>query len=167
MAVDSTGSSRSAYFWSHEEETKLVKLWEQGVRDPGILSQHITRKPEAIKKKLSRLGLVVVPGKVVKTTTGELEIPKELYSVEEALKLLAGAMDALQKPNLDKTEVARLRAIVIAVRTYQELFADYADYRGVEKELVQLNARYEELVQGMSVQDKTKQSKSATDSQIP
>jgi hypothetical protein len=101
----------------------------------------------------------------VKTTTGELEIPKELYSVEEA-QASTWSYGYPSETKLGQNEVARLRAIVIAVRTYQELFADYADYRCIEKKLVQLDARYEELVQGMSAQDKTKQSKSATGSQI-
>lgn len=162
MTTDSAKSSGHAYFWSREEEKRLIDLWKDGVTDSKTLSQHIARKPEAIKKKLSRLGLVVAPIKIVKTTTGELDIPKELYTIEEALRLMAGALNTLQKPGLDKAEVARLKTIVTTSKAYQKLFADYVDYRGVEKKLLQLRKDYAELVK-----NRKKQPDSATYPQTP
>jgi len=41
-----------------------------------------------------------------------LEIPEELPSIEETLKMLAAALEALKTPGLDKIEILRLRDII-------------------------------------------------------
>ncbi len=117
------------------------------MRDPEILAERLGRKPEGVKKKLSRLPFVVHPEKKIGPTTTELDIPDELPSVEEALKVLVAAMTALQKPGLSKAEVSRLRSIVQAARIYQGLFADYVDYRGIEANLIDLEAKYRQMVE--------------------
>ena len=66
-------------------------------------------------------------------------------SVEETLKTLAAALKALETPALDKSEVLRLRGIIAGAKIYKELLADYMDYRGLEAELLEWNAKYEEL----------------------
>ena len=137
--------SPKSYYWTREEERKLVEYWRQGVRNPEVLADRLGRKLEGVKKKLSRLGLVVEPEKRGGPTTTELEMPGELPSVEEALKLLVAAMEALQKPGLSRAEVSRLRSIIQAVRTYKELLADYMDYRGIEAELIELEAKFGKL----------------------
>jgi len=144
--------SPKSYYWTREEERKLIEYWRQGVRNPEILADRLGRKLEGVKKKLSRLGLVVEPEKRGDPTTTELEMPEELPSVEEALKLLVAAMEALQKPGLSRAEVSRLRSIIQAVRTYKELFADYVDYRGIEAELIELEAKYGKLVENQKKQ---------------
>jgi hypothetical protein len=144
--------SPKSYYWTREEERKLVEYWRQGVRNPEILADRLGRKLEGVKKKLSRLGLVVEPEKRGGPTTTELEMPEELPSVEEALKLLVAAMEALQKPGLSRAEVSRLRSIIQAVRTYKELLADYVDYRGIEAELIELEAKYGKLVENQKKQ---------------
>ena len=58
-----------------------------------------------MRQKISCLRLVVVVRRIQQTTT------KELPSVEEALKKLAAAMEALGTPGLSKTEVTRLRSL--------------------------------------------------------
>jgi hypothetical protein len=145
--------SPKSYYWTREEERKLVEYWRQGVRNPEILADRLGRKLEGVKKKLSRLGLVVEPEKRGGPTTTELEMPEELPSVEEALKLLVAAMEALQKPGLSRAEVSRLRSIIQAVRTYKELLADYVDYRGIEAELIELEAKYGKLVENQKKQE--------------
>ena len=145
--------SPKSYYWTREEERKLVEYWRQGVRNPEVLADRLGRKLEGVKKKLSRLGLVVEPEKRGGPTTTELEMPEELPSVEEALKLLVAAMEALQKPGLSRAEVSRLRSIIQAVRTYKELFADYVDYRGIEAELIELEAKYGKLVENQKKQE--------------
>jgi hypothetical protein len=144
--------SPKSYYWTREEERKLIEYWRQGVRNPEILADRLGRKMEGVKKKLSRLGLVVEPEKRGGPTTTELEMPEELPSVEEALKLLVAAMEALQKPGLSRAEVSRLRSIIQAVRTYKELLADYVDYRGIEAELIELEAKYGKLVENQKKQ---------------
>jgi hypothetical protein len=132
--------------WTVEEERKLRKLREEG-KTVAEIALRMKQTPDAIKQKLRRLGLkVVTPQKSIGTTTSELIIPEELCSVEDALKILAGAMEALKTPGLSKTEILRLRSLVQVADKYQTRFAEYVDYRGTEKELVELAQKYEELV---------------------
>jgi len=144
---------KSSYFWSVDEERTLGKLWREGVTDPEILAVRLKRKPEAIRKKLQRLGLVVGRDQTAKTTTNGvritderemLDIPEELPTVEEALKMQMGALNALRQPNLPRVEIMRLRAIIEGVKIYKGLFADYLDYRGIEKELVRIHKQLED-----------------------
>jgi len=150
---------KSSYFWSRDEEKKLMKLWNKGEHDARILAAQLNRKPEAIRKKLQRLGLVV--GHKEKsagtTTTKEeqtqikLDVPDELPSVEQALKLLAGALDALSQPGLSRVDIQRLAKVVNAVGAYQKLFADYVHYREIEIELVDLRKKYEQSGKAMGL----------------
>lgn len=73
--------------------------------------------------------------------------------------MLAGAMKALQTPGLPKTEVLRLRDLIRAASVYQVKFAEYLDYRGIEKRLVELTRKYEALVKREPVQDKPVENK--------
>jgi len=60
------------------------------------------------------------------------------------LKMQMGALSALRQPNLPRVEIMRLRAIIEGVKIYKALFADYLDYRGIEKELVRIHKQLEE-----------------------
>ena len=57
---------------------------------------------------------------------------------------MAAAMNALQTPNLSKVEIARLRSIIQAVKTYKELLADYINYRQIEARLIEMEQKYAE-----------------------
>jgi maleate cis-trans isomerase len=70
--------------------------------------------------------------------------------VEEALRILAAALQAATEAGLDKVEVQRLQVVATLARTYEDLFADYVDYRGIEVELVELRKKYEDLVKKVS-----------------
>jgi hypothetical protein len=72
-------------------------------------------------------------------------LPEELPSVEEALKILAGALKAASEAGLTRVEVQRLHLIANLARTYKELLADYIDYRGIEQKLIELEAKYARL----------------------
>ena len=50
------------------------------------------KTPDAILKKCLRLGLEVVGSMSLKNTTS-IPMPKDLLSVEEALRMLAGALE--------------------------------------------------------------------------
>jgi len=54
-------------------------------------------------------------------------------------------MNALRTPGLSKTEVTRLRSLIQASSLYQVKFAEYVDYRGIEKELTEITKKYKEL----------------------
>jgi hypothetical protein len=94
--------------------------------------------------KIARLGLVVVvQPKSERITTTQ---PKDLPTVEEALKTFNAALEELKTPGLEQSEVLRLRSIIQGVKIYKDLFADYVHYREIEAELVELRCGYEELV---------------------
>lgn len=77
--------------------------------------------------KLKRLGLVVVVArKNTPTTTTSLKLPDELPTIEDVMKILTSALQALKQPGIDQTEVIRLRSLIQAVKICKELFADYA-----------------------------------------
>mgnify|MGYP006267896403 FL=1 len=86
--------SKREYYWSREQEAKLLDLWKKGVTDLHILSHELGRKPEAVRMKLQRLGAVVVDQQRIRRTTTTVALSGELLSHEEALKLLAGTARA-------------------------------------------------------------------------
>jgi hypothetical protein len=129
--------------WPFEKEKELRHLVED--RLPlGVIAAKLGATPDAVLKKCNRLGLEVVGGKGLRTTTS-ISLPKELPSVEETLMKLAGALDAACKPGLDKVEVQRLQVVATLSRTYKEILADYLDYRGVEAKLIDLANKVEQL----------------------
>ncbi len=130
--------------WTAEEEIKLKQLVEAGER-LNIIAAKINRPEGGVFQKAKRLGLRVVVTRGYRTTT-HITLPKELPSVEEALKILAGALKAAAKSGLDKVEVQRPQAVATLARTYKNLLADYIDYRGIETKLVELDAKYAKLV---------------------
>ena len=103
------------------------------------IASRIKKSEGAIKQKLARLGLkqvvVVTSQNSGVTTTSELIIPEDLPSVEDQLRVLAAAVDALKLPGLCKDEVLRLRSIIGGVRVYKELFVDYVNYRDIEEKV--------------------------------
>ena len=132
--------------WSRDEEKQLVKLREYN-KTVAEIAAVMGKSEQAVMKKLQRLGLKVVHlEKSYGTTTSELVMPEELPSVEEVLKIFAAALKALETPDLSKTEVMRLRSVIQAASAYQTKFAEYVDYRGIERELASLREKYEEIV---------------------
>jgi len=128
-----------------KDERELRRLREDSKTVAQIASK-MNLTEDAVKQKLRRMGVKVVTlQKSVGTTTSELIIPEELPSVEEALKELVAAMNALKTPGLSKTEIMRLRTLVQTSSLYQHRIAEYMDYRGLEKRLVELTEKYDEL----------------------
>jgi hypothetical protein len=58
-----------------------------GVTNVDVLAKELNRKPEAIRKKLERLGVVGLSPRINRTTTTEVALSKGLLTHEEALKL--------------------------------------------------------------------------------
>jgi hypothetical protein len=134
--------------WTIEEEKKLRRLVEAGHSIKEI-SCDLKKSVGAIKKKMERLELQVVvvqePTDSRMTTSKTIDLPKELFSVEEALAMLAGALKRSCESGLEKVEVQRLQVVATLARNYKEILADYLDYRGVEQELLELRHKYAEL----------------------
>ena len=62
-----------------------------------------------------------------------------------ALLKLAAAMKALEDPKLTKTDVMRLRTLIQAITIYQKRYAEYVDYRRIERKLVEMDKVFERL----------------------
>src|SRR4030066_881892 len=114
--------------WTVQQEAELKTLVEANTQVDDIAVK-VEKKPGAIFIKCQRLGLNLQSKGYVGTS---VSIPRELPSVEEALRMLAGALKTAVKPGLDKVEVQRLQAGATIAKTYKEILADYVDYRQIE-----------------------------------
>jgi hypothetical protein len=139
--------------WTIDEEKQLRELVEAKTHID-VIAVKLNRQPDAVLIKCKRLKLEVVVGikKIKATTTSSvgLKLPTELPSVEEALKMLAGALDALKKGGVDKTEIIRLSRIIQGAEAYIDRVAEYMDYRGLEVEMLDWRAKYADLVKKAS-----------------
>ena len=137
--------------WTLEEEERLRHLLKAN-KSARAIARMMGKSRECVGMKISRLGLEVVTGEKISgvTTTSRLtalELPPELPSVEEQLKVLAAVLKALQTSGVEKNDVLRLRAIIQGVRVYQELLGEYVDYRGIEAKVMDLEAKYAKLLE--------------------
>jgi hypothetical protein len=124
----------------------------QADADIGEIAAKLQKTPGAVIVKCQRLGL---PLKAKGYVAAPLSIPRELPSVEEALRMLAGALKAAAKPGLDRVEVQRLQAVAAIAKTYKELLSDYINYREIEtklKEMEQENAKLQKASQNPTPQ---------------
>ena len=139
--------------WDLDDEKKLIDWFKSGTTSFRVLSFSFEGKysENAIYQKLLDLGLLKEEEDAKHHSSSsssnltKLELPAELPSIEETLKTLAAALAALQREGLEKTDVLRLRSIISGAKVYKELLADYADYLGLEAELVELSKKYAEL----------------------
>jgi hypothetical protein len=75
-----------------------------------------------VYQKLKRLGLGLVEEDVLAVTSSSIKIPRELPSIEEALKVLVGASRAAAAHGLDRVEVQGLQAVATLAQTQKEIF---------------------------------------------
>jgi hypothetical protein len=132
------------YYWTREEEAKLLELWKKGITDLNVLAKELGRKPLAVERKLQRMAVVVSKQKFQKTTTTEIK-SKDLLTHEEALKLLAGAIESLQQPGQDKLELQRLRILVDATQTYDSVLEKFERWVEIEARLLEMDTKIAEL----------------------
>ncbi len=126
--------------WTIEEETQLNALINANT-PLEVIAAKLGRQPGAIVIKCQRLGLSINSD----SKFDELPIPEELPSVEEALKMIAGALQAAASPGLSRAEIQRLQLVAKIATTYKEVLADYIDYRGIEAKLVDMEVKNAEL----------------------
>ena len=55
-------------------------------------------------------------------------------------------MNALENPELTKTDVMRLRTLIQTSTVYQKRLAEYLDFRGIERELLEMEQRFAQRV---------------------
>jgi hypothetical protein len=134
--------------WDINEVRQLRELIDDG-KSVEEISKIMVKTQDAIKQKMFDLKLkekrVGVSRKTV-FSSSKLELPSELPTVEETLQILASALRKGAEAGLDKDEVQRLQVVATLAKTYKELFADYLDYRSLEQRLIELEAKYAELV---------------------
>jgi len=158
---DDGGDRLPGKVWTREEEEKLRALAEAG-ENVDVISAKLGRNRDAVLVKARRLNVRVVGVPLGHTTTSDLKLPPELPSPEEALKVLAAALQASKEKGLDKVEVERLKAVAQLARTYDALLDKYVGYRKIEEELIRLDQKYRELVE--REKDRTKEQESSTQS---
>jgi len=132
------------YYWTRKEETKLLDLWKKGITNFDVLAKELDRKPSAVEKKLKRMGVVVGKKRRQKTTTTVIK-SKDLLTHEQALKILAGALEALRKLGQDKLELQRLRILVDAVHTYDSVLEKFERWIEIESRLLEMDKKIKEL----------------------
>jgi hypothetical protein len=132
--------------WDAKKEQKLKDL-VAAKKSVSAIAKVLGKTEDSVRSKMNRLGLVVEE-EVQKNSlsSSTLELPKELPTIETVLKMAAAAMKQLETAK-SKTEIMRLRAIIQATSVYQIKLAEYLDYRGIEAKLIELDEKYEKLVQ--------------------
>lgn len=132
--------------WTREEEALLKELAKAG-DNVDVIAAKLGRNRDAVMVKAKRLSVRVVGELLGHTTTTDLKLPPELPSPEEALKVLAAALQASKQQGLDKVEVERLKAVAQLARTYDTLLDKYVGYRKIEEQLIRLEQKYRELAE--------------------
>jgi len=119
------------HYWTREEEKALVTMADEG-RTVDEMCEHFHRSPEAIKLKLRRLGAVIPQSqKEVDTTRTPqqtlepLKPTENLISMEEALKMWLAVVKRLNEPGITGLELKRLRLILMSLKGYAVVQADY------------------------------------------
>ena len=138
------------YYWTREEEAKLLDLWKSGITDLKVLGKKLGRKPLGAKRKLERMGVVVGQRKIQRTTT-TVPLNKDLLTHEQALRILAGALEALRKPGQDRLELQRLRILVDALQTYDSVLEKFEKWVEIENRLLEMEKEIDELQKAQNV----------------
>jgi len=138
------------YYWTREEEAKLLDLWKSGITDLKVLGKKLGRKPLGVKRKLERMGVVVGQRKIQRTTT-TVPLNKDLLTHEQALRILAGALEALRKPGQDRLELQRLRILVDALQTYDSVLEKFEKWVEIENRLLEMEKEIDELQKAQNV----------------
>jgi len=117
--------------WTREQEVELTNLVEsrKAIEE---LAAHFNRSPEAIRLKLHRLGAVIPESRkeVVSSSTPQqtlqpLKPTEDLISMEEALKMWLAVVKRLNEPGITGLELKRLRLILMSLKGYAVVQADY------------------------------------------
>jgi len=134
------------YFWTRAEEARLMELWRKGIHDFEVLGKELGRTSRAIEMKLQRLGVVEVGRKFSSTTTAVKS--RDLFTHEETLKILAGALEALREPGLDRLELKRLRILADIAQTYDSTLEKFERWVEIERRLLEMDQKIAELQKG-------------------
>jgi hypothetical protein len=132
--------------WSNEDEEKLKQLTEAGEKADSIAAK-LGKTPMAVIQKARRMNIEVDETKHYQLTSSFVQLPADLPTPEEALRILAGALKAATKPGLNRIEVQRLQVLSRIARAYDFLLSNYIQYRQIETKLMELERKYAQLIQ--------------------
>ncbi len=138
--------------WTNEQVTELKDLVEANESLDDIAAK-LGKSTGAIYIKCQRLDLAL---KSRDRLDPSIPLPRELVSIEQDLRMLAGALKTAAKPGLSKSEIQRLQAFANIARTYKEIFEDYIDYRKIELKLREMEEQNERLLGEKTKDDATK-----------
>ncbi len=140
--------------WTVDEIRELQSLVAEGLNRDAICKKMV-KTEDSIMQKIYDLHLTLKEEEVAKKKTKihafssssllsqrGLKIPQELQSIEEKLKDLVAAKNALKEGGLTRVEILRLSKIIGSCKIYNEDFAKYIDYRELEERLDELEANY-------------------------
>ena len=96
---------------SQEDEEKQLKALVDSKVPIDVIAAQMKKTYAAVLKKCERLGLEVDDTKRPFQTSTSIPMPKDLPSIEEALRKLAGALQVACEPGLSKVEVQRLQVV--------------------------------------------------------
>jgi len=131
--------------WSVEEERRLKELVGSGSSMSQIAAE-VGKSCEGVRQKMLKLGLKEQQSRNLSCCSSSMPLPENLPSVDNAMKEVWSAMESLKQPGLNHAECQRLRAIILGARVYKELFADQANYRRIEEELVEMRKKLGEMI---------------------
>ena len=133
--------------WTKKQENQLRSLLNDK-KCINEISEKIEKSPEAIRVKIKRLGLEVVVDRESTnycTTTSNEILPEELISMEEALKMLIGALKLACTPGLSKVEVQRLQVVANLTKNYTRELPVFLQLHDVEKRLFEIEGKMVEF----------------------
>jgi len=115
--------------WTNEENALIAKKLGEGTSVSEIAVSLPDRTAGAVEQQIRRLGLKKVVC-VSERNFSFTEIRAErIIEREEALKILAGAIEKLQKGGeMQEAELIRIRTIIMAIRGYFIAFDSYEKY---------------------------------------
>jgi len=138
--------------WSRKNEKRLREMVEAGASLQDM-AKAFKRKPDAIRKKVSRIGLKVVVHKKSRkprTTTSKI-VPRGLLTHKKVLEVLVGAIKKATEPGLDKLEIMRLKVLVDAAKTYDSVLEKFEGWVQIEQRLLEMENKIGELQKAQNV----------------
>lgn len=146
--------------WTPQEEAQLSTLAAANMHVEEI-AQKLEKTPGAVFLKCHRLGLKLQSSGYTDTA---VSIPHTLPSIEETMKVLAGALKAAVKPGLNRVEVQRLQTVSTIAKTYKELLSDYINYRSIEDKLNEMEEQNARLLREIEQLKEAKSKSASSDS---
>jgi hypothetical protein len=100
---------------------------------PSVIADPVVNVDFAKQKPIKRVAV-----KEEVTVDLKINTVDPLPSIEEKIRHLNAALDALEQPGLSSTEISRLTKIIQGVNLYEKLYAHFLNYKKVEEELLEI-----------------------------